>query len=98
MIAGTGTAVVFYAGSTNPNVAPFRVTANGGLYASNATISGNISVTGGTFDNITVNNGTFNNMTSNSGTIGGMSINGNGFAYGGYQIIDRTGSLRCGGR
>lgn len=61
------TAVRFWAGSTsgNRNSAPFMVTQAGVLYASNATISGAITATSGSFT------GT---LISSEGTIGGFTL------------------------
>ena len=55
--AGAGTDIVFWAGATHANraTAPFRVKANGDLYASNADLTGTITATVGAIGGWTIN-------------------------------------------
>jgi hypothetical protein len=70
LTAGTGTTSVgvstgstsFFAGNATPTEAPFRVTNEGALTATNATITGAITATSGSFTG---------SIASTSGTIGG---------------------------
>jgi hypothetical protein len=61
----TTDAIAFYAGNATPGSAPFRVTREGVLNATGATISGAITATSGSFTG---------SITSGSGSIGGFSI------------------------
>lgn len=78
--------VRFYAGSSSPNTAPFRVDENGNLYASSATlvsatIMGNISASTWTSENFSVDeNGNIeaNNIIVTGGIIGGCTFSEEG--------------------
>ena len=76
-ISGDGSAagsIRFWAGHATKTQAPFRVTQDGSLYASKATITGTINATGGTFSgNISVT-GTISGGTISGATITGGSI------------------------
>lgn len=76
-ISGDGSAassIRFWAGHATKTSAPFRVTQDGSLYASKATITGTINATGGTFSgNISVT-GTISGGTISGATITGGSI------------------------
>ena len=74
---GTGTNVVFWAGGSQ-TTAPYRVLANGTLYATGATISGNITATSGSFTGA---------IYASGGTIGGWTIGSNSI----YNLNGTTG-------
>ena len=69
----SGEGYAFWAGSSTPGSAPFRVNHSGTLYASNATISGTVNATNGTFENCTITN----SCTVPAGTINGVLSAGN---------------------
>jgi len=79
VVAGDGERYPFYAGATFANRAdaPFRVTASGALFATNATISGNI---------------TANIINANSGYIGGWVIQ-DGLLSGGVMQLFSSGVI-----
>jgi hypothetical protein len=56
-------------GSVNPNKAPFRLLADGTLYATNAHIKGEVTATSGSFTG---------NIYANSGTIGSIALSPTG--------------------
>lgn len=60
---------------TSPGSATFRVTKEGVLFATGATISGTINAISGTFKKLTMEDITIKNLTCESGVIGGFSIN-----------------------
>lgn len=79
----TNNAIAFWAGNTNKSSAPFRVTNNGNLICSNATITGGTLQVG---SNFSVNSSGIltatganisGSVTATSGKIGGWTINGN---------------------
>jgi len=65
----TGTGVAIYAGSATPGFAPFQVTANGALTATNANIEGFITATGGIFTGV-LTIGTNGEIRQGTGTLG----------------------------
>jgi hypothetical protein len=77
--ATTG-AIAYWAGNSNSAIAPFRVTNQGYLYASNANISGVITATSGTIGGWSIG---ATGLTGNSSTYitGGRISIGNGFFY-----------------
>ncbi|KUF38953.1 hypothetical protein AS361_03660 [Myroides marinus] len=100
--SGETSNVAFWAGLSydNRNTAPFRVYTDGRLFATQATISGTINATAGTFNNVTANNltvnsgkftgtvnanaGTFNNVTANNLTVNSGTFKGRIEAESGY--------------
>jgi hypothetical protein len=69
-----GTNPAFYAGSATPGSAPFRVTKDGVLNATGATISGAITATSGSF----TGDITTNNISATAGTVGGWTLTSSG--------------------
>lgn len=67
-ISGDNGVMSFWAGSSNPANAPFRVGPDGSMVATNASISGNVDATDGTF------RGT---VYASSGRIGGWNLSSN---------------------
>ena len=65
---GMGGNQAFWAGASDSNSAPFRVSYNGSLYSTDATIGGTISGT-------TINGGTISGTTINGGSINGSTLN-----------------------
>ena len=65
----TGTGVAIYAGNAIPSSAPFQVTANGALTATNALIEGFITATGGIFTGVLAI-GTNGEIRQGTGTLG----------------------------
>lgn len=75
IIAGSGTSSAtldgadptwgIYAGHSDGNHAPFRVTKNGGLYADNANLIGNVTATSGTIGGCSINNGVLSVPSAN---------------------------------
>lgn len=59
-------------GSVNPNKAPFRLLADGTLYATNAHIKGEVTATSGSFTG---------NIYANSGTIGSIALSPTGLYW-----------------
>ncbi len=91
-ISGDGSAassIRFWAGHATKTSAPFRVTQDGSLTASKATITGTINATGGTFSgNITVTG------TMSGGTISGSHFSGGSINIGsGSFIVSSLGSI-----
>lgn len=64
----------FWAGSNNSGSAPFRVGHDGSLIATNATISGTITATSGTFRNCTITNSCSVPASTVSGTLATSTI------------------------
>lgn len=70
----TSGAVAFWAGNSNRNNAPFRVTNQGKLVASDATITGNITATGGTIAGFSISGSSLVADSDNSEIRGGNII------------------------
>lgn len=75
LIAGSGSTATgmggnqaFWAGASDSNTAPFRVSYNGALYSIDATIQG-------TINGSTINGGTISGTTINGGSINGSTLN-----------------------
>ena len=71
---GNADFLVVRTGSNNNYQYPFYVRANGTMYASNATISGNITATSGTFQNCTITNSCRVPASTVSGTLATSTI------------------------
>lgn len=80
-LSGTsGQGWAFWAGSSNSNEAPFRVSHEGVLYATNANITGSVTATSGSFTgNVTATSGTFNGNVSIRGSNAVTTYNSNGY-------------------
>lgn len=70
----SGEGWAFWAGSNNSGSAPFRVGHDGSLIATNATISGTITATSGTFRNCTITNSCSVPASTVSGTLATSTI------------------------
>ncbi|MEB6640882.1 DUF1983 domain-containing protein [Aeromonas caviae] len=81
-----------YAGSTTPGSAPFRVSTSGALVATNATITGAVNATSGTFSNTLTLNGRLN---MNGGFIDGRAGQDTLNFNSGRTRIDANGTLYC---
>lgn len=67
-------AVSFWAGSSTPSSAPFRVQNDGDLWATNATVTGTVNATDGYFGADSANGWTINSNTLKSKSVSGKSI------------------------
>lgn len=78
-----GEAVRFWAGSPSPDGAPYRVTATGALFASSATIEGDITVTKGRVGGFTIrdNKLSYDYTQDDSGRQPSVIINASGSEY-----------------
>lgn len=65
-LSATASDWAFWAGGTNTNNAKFRVNHAGQLWATSATITGNITATSGTIGNCSIENGTLSITNANS--------------------------------
>lgn len=87
---GMGGDQAFWAGSDSSASAPFHVSYDGYLYASNANITGTIHATNGSFTgSVNATSGTFNGtIKASSGTIGGWTLTSDGIygSYGGTEV------------
>ena len=73
-ISGDATDWAFWAGSTTGGDAPFHVSHDGWVYASNATITG--TITSSTIEGSTISGNTISGNTISGGTISGTTISG----------------------
>ena len=73
----------FWAGGTNTNNAKFRVNHAGQLWATSATITGNVTATSGRIGNCSIENGTLNITNANSNY---AEVEGNGKSNGYFHI------------
>lgn len=82
-LSATASDWAFWAGGTNTNTAKFRVNHAGQLWATSATISGNVTATSGKIGNCSIENGTLNitNASSNYAV-----FEGNGKTNGYFHI------------
>ena len=67
-------AVSFWAGSSTPSSAPFRVQNDGDLWATNATVTGTVNATAGYFGADSANGWAINSNTLKSKSVSGKSI------------------------
>lgn len=82
-LSATASDWAFWAGGTNTNNAKFRVNHAGVLYATGATITGNVTATSGKIGNCSIENGTLN-ITNASSTY--AVFEGNGKTNGYFHI------------
>jgi hypothetical protein len=81
-----------YAGSTTPGSAPFRVSTTGAVTMTNATVTGTINASAGTFSNTLTLNGRLN---MNGGFIDGRAGQDTLNFNSGRTRIDANGTLYC---
>ena len=79
-ISGDATDWAFWAGSTTGGDAPFHVSHDGWVYASNATITG--TITSSTIEGGTITGSTISGNTISGGTISGTTVSGSIFKSG----------------
>lgn len=79
-ISGDATDWAFWAGSTTGGNAPFHVSHDGWVYASNATITG--TITSSTIEGGTITGSTISGNTISGGTISGTTVSGSIFKSG----------------
>lgn len=82
-LSATASDWAFWAGGTNTNNAKFRVNHAGQLWATSATITGNITATSGKIGNCSIENGTLNITNANSNY---AVFEGNGKTNGYFHI------------
>jgi hypothetical protein len=81
---GSGdTGIRFFAGTTNPALAPFRVNENGYLYSTNAHIEGSIKANTGYIGGFEIASGRIGSAASQSGGGGSLAIYNDFFRVGG---------------